>query len=188
MTLTQYLGDTVTHEIPLRWQGVDFYPTADWTLYFTAKKKQTDPDSSSIIQKATAAGLTVTGSLAAVSIFNADTASEKAGSLYYDIRAKSTSTGAVRTLAKGRLKLDQNVARAPQLAVNVLVAEDYTPGAQLTGATLVTTLEGLTEEQLDDARAALGLVDGITIVTQAEYDALSAEQIADPTKFYIIQG
>lgn len=188
MNLTQYLGDTVTHMIPLTWQDSPFSPGEAWNLIFTVKRKPSDPDTGAVFQKASGLGMVASGSNAAVAVLNIDTRNLTPISYHYDIKAQSIADGSVRTVAIGRLKLTQNVLKIPAITQPIHTIENYDPGATLTAANLVSTMEQFTEEQAEDARAALGLTEGIVVLTQAEYDDLTPEQIADPTKFYIIQG
>ena len=61
MKLSQYCGDSITHVIPLTWQGAAFTPGSDWTLIWTAKLSAKDDDAHSVIQKTTGAGISTTG-------------------------------------------------------------------------------------------------------------------------------
>ena len=103
MHLHQYLGDSVTHTVPLLWRGISFEPGNAWGLIWTAKEKTSDPDSAAVIQKASGLGITVTGSVASIALVPQDSAELAASVLVWDIQAQHLSTGEVRTVAFGRL-------------------------------------------------------------------------------------
>jgi len=109
--LTQYCGDTVTHSIALTRSGAAFTPGSAWSLIFTAKRQARDIDDAALIQKATGAGILVTGSTAAVSLLAPDTVLLTVGDMVWDIQAQNLTTGDVATVAIGRLALLRDVTR-----------------------------------------------------------------------------
>ena len=130
MTLKQFIGDSHTHAIPLTWplDGAPFSPGADWLLIFTLKAKVDDADTSALFQKASGAGISVTGSTAAVSTVPQDTMElSPADRLPWDIQAQHVTTGEVRTVAAGRMSLSRDVTRQTTTSVPVHTAEPPVP-------------------------------------------------------------
>jgi hypothetical protein len=130
MQLTQYIGDSKSHEIPLTWAGDDFTPGEAWSLIFTAKFSAQDDDSEAVFQKVTGAGIAVTGNTAEVEVVPADTLTLPASAYIWDIQAQSLSTGEVRTVALGGIKLVRDVTRKTTSSVEIHTIE---PGAPFTG-------------------------------------------------------
>lgn len=130
MTLTQRIGDTATHRIPLRWRGADFDPTG-WFLIWTLKADPlADADAQAKIQKATLAGVTFTGSTALVAIVPQDTDGSgetpalAPGTYYWDTQAqKESAPSDVRTVASGTLVLSRDVTRGRTTSIPVVVIE-----------------------------------------------------------------
>jgi hypothetical protein len=120
MNLTQYIGDSKTHAIPLTWEGAAFSPGDDWALIFTLKRKTTDEDSAAVIQKTSGAGITVVGNIASVELLPADTVSLSATGYSYDIQAQDVISGAVRTVTTGRIILTRDITRATETSIPVI--------------------------------------------------------------------
>jgi hypothetical protein len=130
MQLTQYIGDSTSHEIPLTWAGDNFEPGEAWSLIFTAKRSAQDSDDAAVFQKVTGAGISVTGNTAEVEIVPADTLALPSATYIWDIQAQSLSTGEVRTVALGGIKLVRDVTRKTTSSVEIHTIE---PGAPFTG-------------------------------------------------------
>jgi hypothetical protein len=130
MQLTQYIGDSTSHEIPLTWAGDNFTPGEAWSLIFTAKRSAQDSDDAAVFQKVTGAGISVTGNTAEVEIVPADTLALPSATYIWDIQAQSLSTGEVRTVALGGIKLVRDVTRKTTSSVEIHTIE---PGAPFTG-------------------------------------------------------
>jgi hypothetical protein len=130
MQLTQYIGDSTSHEIPLTWAGDDFTPGEAWSLIFTAKRSAQDSDDAAVFQKVTGAGISVTGNTAEVEIVPADTLALPSATYIWDIQAQSLSTGEVRTVALGGIKLVRDVTRKTTSSVEIHTIE---PGVPFTG-------------------------------------------------------
>lgn len=134
MTLSQSIGDTVTHRIPLRWRGRPFEPGAAFFLIFTVKAdKDTDTDAQAKIQKTSDLGLTVSGSKALVDILPIDTAGDPdadpvvpaldPGTYDFGIKAQSIADPTdVRTVHEGEFVLLQPTGRGTETAVPTYVA------------------------------------------------------------------
>jgi hypothetical protein len=143
--LSQSLGDTVTHRIPLRWGKRAFVPGVNWALVFTVKS---DPvlqdDENRLFQKATGGlGVVAEGSNAVVSVLRADTIREAVeadpdaeppveeveafeaapGTYFWDVQATHLSTGEVRTVANGTLVLTRDVTRQSTPTGPIFTAE-----------------------------------------------------------------
>ena len=130
MTLTQYIRDSVTHELGLTWPlgGAAFSPDGDWALIFTAKRRATAPDASALIQKASGAGITVGGSTASVAIVPADTTDLTATETFLcDVQAQHVLTGEVRTVWVGRLQCILDITRETTTSIPVHTTEPPLP-------------------------------------------------------------
>jgi hypothetical protein len=127
MQLTQYIGDSTSHEIPLTWAGDNFTPGEAWSLIFTAKRSAQDSDDAAVFQKVTGAGISVTGNTAEVEIVPADTLALPSATYIWDIQAQSLSTGEVRTVALGGIKLVRDVTRKTTSSVEIHTIEPGVP-------------------------------------------------------------
>jgi hypothetical protein len=130
MQLTQYIGDSTSHEIPLTWAGDDFTPGEAWSLIFTAKRSAQDSDDAAVFQKVTGAGISVTGNTAEVEIVPADTLALPSATYIWDIQAQSLSTGEVRTVALGGIKLVRDVTRKTTSSTQIFTTQ---PGVPISG-------------------------------------------------------
>jgi hypothetical protein len=127
MSFSQYIGDSKTHAIPLVTDdGAAFTPGTDWTLIFTAKlDKLADADTEAAFQKASGAGITVTGSTASVRVLPEDTKDLTAATLYIDIQAQHLTTGEVKTVALDKIKLIRDVTRQTTVSRTIYTEEAY---------------------------------------------------------------
>lgn len=125
--LTAFIGDSVTLAVPLTWQDAPFAPGDDWALIFTAKHRARDTDAEAVIQKASGAGIEVTGYTASVSLVPLDTLALRACDLVFDIQAQHVTTGAVRTAAIGILALARDITRETETSIPVNTTEDPLP-------------------------------------------------------------
>lgn len=138
MILTQSLGDTVTHRIPLRWGNKAFVPGSEWGLLLTVKSDPaTQDDEHSLFQKTSTPGegITVSGSTAMVQVLRVDTvrvdsvdppveAFEAApGTYYWDVQATRLSDGYVQTVAEGTMVLKRDVTRNAEPTGPIFVVE-----------------------------------------------------------------
>jgi hypothetical protein len=132
LSLTQFLGDSTTHRIPLAYEGEVFDPTG-YRLIWTAKRSATDPDTSAVIQKMTS-GLGITTAevsgvwFADVSTVHPDTRDLTDKYLAWDVQAEDLSTGQVYTVAIGTLALARDVTRQTFSSIPINTTE---PGAGL---------------------------------------------------------
>ncbi len=124
MTLTQKLGDSVTHRIPLRWGKAAFEPGTDWGLIYTVKESIDDADEDAVIQKISGTGMTHSGSNALPTILPADTTALTAKTYYYDVQAQHLTTGEVRTVAQNKLILTRDITRGVTVAIPVITTEE----------------------------------------------------------------
>lgn len=134
ITLTQRIGDTVSHRIQLRWGGRAFDSTGFSILFTVKADADADADAAAKIQKRDGGfGITVSGSSALVQLLPVDTAGDAdadpvipaltPGAYDWDIQAQSESDPEdVRTIANGRLVLTRDVTRGTDTAVPVYVA------------------------------------------------------------------
>lgn len=126
--LSAFIGDSETLSIPLtRNDGSEFAPGEEYALIFTAKYVGTDPDTDAVIQKASGAGITVTGSTAVVSLVPDDTIEESDRTLVFDVQAQHVTTAEVRTVAAGSLTLVRDITRETTTSVPVITTETPTP-------------------------------------------------------------
>lgn len=151
MTLTQRIGDSKTHSIPLAWNGRPFVPGDAWYLIWTLKSDpDTQPDTQAVIQKTSGAGLLVTGSKANVSLVPHDTAAwveegtpdinhvEKApGTYYWDVQARSYDDGSIRSVASGALVLVRDVTREIDTSIPIHTTQPPLPGQGGGGSTVI---------------------------------------------------
>jgi hypothetical protein len=128
--LSTYIGDSTVLEIPLVWQGFEFVPGENWTLIFSAKFRSTDADVDSVFQKASGAGITVNYNLAQVELVPDDTLNLAEISLFYDIQAQNVTTGAIRTVALGRLNLTRDITRERTTSVPTTTTQPPLPFAR----------------------------------------------------------
>jgi hypothetical protein len=168
MTLTQYLGDSITHSIPLKWQGATFTPGTDWLMIWTAKTLPTDPDEDAVVQKASGYGITASGSTASVALVPQDTAEEDPATLTWDIQAQHVSTGEVRTVAAGTLRLVRDLTRELETSITIYTTEPPAPmgpegpegpagdPASVTAANVLTAIQAMNSTQKTDLLTALG--------------------------------
>lgn len=136
MNLTQALGDTVTHRIPLRLDGRPFDASGAWGLTFTVKSSPlTNTDAESLFQKSLGAGIALDGkSTALVSVIRADTyrledeleegspAFQAApGTYYYDIQATGIdeNEGKFHTVAQDIIVFTREVTRGGASSVTI---------------------------------------------------------------------
>ena len=129
MQLIQYIGDTSAHTVPMIWGGA-FEPGTSWSLIWTAKHTAADDDSSAVIQKATGAGISVTEDTATIELVPDDTLFLPATQLVWDLQAQSLTTGEVRTVAFGGLKLARDVTRRTTTSIPI---NTLTPSVPFTG-------------------------------------------------------
>jgi hypothetical protein len=127
MQLVQFIGDSKTHRVPLTWDGEDFMPSNAWSLIFTAKHSAHDQDITAVFQKVSGAGIEVTGNLAEIEVVPSDTLALTATLLIWDIQAQNLTTGEVRTLALGGLKLVRDVTRKTISSVEIHTTQPGTP-------------------------------------------------------------
>ncbi|MBU6170601.1 MAG: hypothetical protein KGQ87_03790 [Verrucomicrobia bacterium] len=130
MQLVQFIGDTQPHTVPMAWAGEAFEPGTAWSLIWTAKHTAADDDSSAVIQKATGAGISVTEDTATIELVPDDTLFLPATQLVWDLQAQSLTTGEVRTVALGGLKLSRDVTRRTTTSVPI---NTLTPAVPFTG-------------------------------------------------------
>jgi hypothetical protein len=130
MQLVQFIGDSKTHRVPLTWDGEDFMPGNAWSLIFTAKRSAHDQDITAVFQKVSGAGIEVTANNAEIEVVPTDTLALTATLLVWDIQAQNLSTGEVRTIALGGLKLVRDVTRKTTSSVEIHTTQ---PGAPMAG-------------------------------------------------------
>jgi hypothetical protein len=170
MKLNQFYGDSSTFTIPLEWDDAGFTPGSDWHLIFTAKAKRTDPDDAALIQKATGAGITHSGTNALVALVPQDTRDIDAITIYWDIQAQHLTTAEVRTPARGTLKFSRDITRQTEVSIPI---HTENPATVPTQAQVIAAL-GFTPADADDIPATpadLGAEPAQTPATQAESEA-----------------
>ena len=146
MNLKTYIRESITFTIPLNDRGAAFTPGADYNLIFTAKLSEQDEDVDAVIQKQTGTGITHSTTNALVSLVPDDTDALAAGLIYYDIRAQHTVSGIRKTVARGVLKLVQDIGREPAVSVPIYTTQPPVPGQRIynttTGTYYTLTLTG----------------------------------------------
>lgn len=133
-TLTQKIGDAVTHRIPLRWKNAPFIPVeGEWFHIFTVKADaDTDTDAQAKIQKTSDLGLTVIGSTAFVAILPVDTAGDAdadpvvaaliPATYDFDIQSQNVANPTDVRTTVGKFILTRDVTRGTETAIPVYVA------------------------------------------------------------------
>ncbi len=127
--ITGYIADSSSWTIALVHPitGAAFTPGNDYGLVATFKNRENDADANAVIQKATGAGITVSGSNATVTLVRADTADFCECNLHFGIRATNASTGASFTVAERRVKFEKPTTLETTTSVDVVTTEDPLP-------------------------------------------------------------
>jgi len=128
-TITGYIGDSSSWAIALTHPvtGAAFEPGGSYGLVATFKNRENDSDANAVIQKATGAGITVSGSTATITLVRADTADFCECNLHFGIRATNASTGASFTVAERRVKFEKPTTLETTTSVDVITTEDPLP-------------------------------------------------------------
>lgn len=153
MVLTQYLGDTAVHVIPMTWGGLSFTPDENWEGLFSAKFRSTDDDDAAAFQKSTAAGMTFDGDMALVTTVGIDTDTLTVDGLTCDVRLRHLTTGERRTVAVVFLKL--LVPRTRGVAASLPI---YTTDPPTRETIVLNRLTGIYERLYLDETAGDGSV------------------------------
>jgi len=133
-TITGYIGDSSSWAIALTHPvtGAAFEPGGSYGLVATFKNRENDSDANAVIQKATGAGITVSGSTATVTLVRADTADFCECNLHFGIRATNASTGASFTVAERRVKFEKPTTIETTTSVDVVTTETPLPFGGIT--------------------------------------------------------
>lgn len=124
--LTGFIGDSTSFQIPLTWAGTAFSPGETWAIIFTAKHRASDADDAAVFQKASNAGITLSGaSTAVIATVPSDTATLQACTLHCDIQAQHLTTGEVRTVGYARLALSRDITRETTISLPIYTTEEY---------------------------------------------------------------
>lgn len=127
--ITGYIGDSSSWAIALTHPvtGAAFTPGGSYGLVATFKNRESDPDSIAVIQKATGAGIAVSGSTATVTLVRADTEGFCESNLHFGIRATHSTTGESLTVAEKRVKLEKPTTLETTTSVDVVTTETPLP-------------------------------------------------------------
>jgi len=127
--ITGYIADSSSWTIALVHPitGAAFTPGNDYGLVATFKNRENDSDANAVIQKATGAGITVSGSNATVTLVRADTADFCECNLHFGIRATHATTGASFTVAERRVKFEKPTTIETTTSVDVITTETPLP-------------------------------------------------------------
>lgn len=128
-TLTGYIGDSTSWAIALTHPvtGAAFTPGGSYALVATLKRRESDSDANAVIQKASGAGITVSGSTATVTLVRADTEGFCECNLHFGIRATHASTGETLTVAERRVRLEKPTTLETLTSIDVVTTEDPLP-------------------------------------------------------------
>jgi len=160
MNLTQKIGDTITHRVPMRWRKA-LYSPASGTYIFTVKASKDDTDENAVFQKTSGGGgITVADGYAEIQVLSLDTTNESEATLYWDIQWTSIE-GDSRTLNEGEFDLTRDVTRnfTPEMDVYTVAPpllffsyqtyyETTTDNPKLTEAQWVARLGGDNSRQI----------------------------------------
>ena len=129
MQLSQFIGDSNSFHLPMAWKGEPFEPAAQWSLIWTVKRSASEDDSSAVIQKISGAGIAVSGNTAIIEVVPNDTLPIPAVQLVWDLQAQNLTTGEVRTVAFGGLKLVRDVTRKTTTSLPIYTNQAGAPAA-----------------------------------------------------------
>jgi len=191
MQFTLSIGDSKTLAIPMDWEGAPFEPGSDWGLIFTAKLAEADLDVDAVIQKATGAGITATGSVAYVALVPDDTSSIDAGIVYCDIQAQHLTSGEIRTIRAIYLNLKRDITRGTSASIPIYTTDPAVLWGEIVSATAplnpqegwrwFCTIDGVRSTYYDGywvadsgATAANGVVTNVTVNAAIETDPESS--------------
>jgi len=122
MQLTTFRGDTPPWLVPTSWYGVPGDYGDGWNLIWTLKSSVDDPDSAALAQLTSGAGITPIGGSSVVKVQLTPTVTNAlpvGKTLHWDIQAQNTTTGEIRTVARGTLYVDTDVTRETTISVPV---------------------------------------------------------------------
>lgn len=181
MALTSQLleiirGDSKTLALTLAnaADGTAFNPT-DYFLIFTVKIRKTDADGSAKIQKSSNTGITVTTAatgLIAIELVSADTDDLEGRTYCFDVQAQHSTSGLVKTVAFGGLKVVEDVTRETTVTATVYTENPSAPAwaAASAAAALVSEVAAeLAETNAEAARVAAAASEAA-----ADLDAIAA--------------
>lgn len=123
LALAMTAGDSVTLAIPMEWDGAAFTPGTDYSFLFTCKRNPNDRDYKAVIQKATGLGIITAGSVASVSLVPDDSEGLGGCQLYFDLQAQHNTTGALHTVALGKLSLRPGVTQEVVSSITIYTTE-----------------------------------------------------------------
>lgn len=181
-----FLGDSLTRDVDLTWEGVAFEPGADWGLVWTGKPDARYPDSYATIQKTSGVGIEVITSKATITLVPEDTESLTPINLAWGILATHATTGERRTVAIGTWALTRGPARGSVSSIPIRTTtlpapfRSETVTVAATTAILPAAAYALTPAMAAPLYNRLTSVDDITITIPAN----ATTEIPVDTEFY----
>lgn len=115
-------GDDRVVTIPLAWNNAPYFPPVGSHLIFTAKRFYSDGDIDAVFQKASSAGITVSGSNAYVSILRTDTLSLNPGPYFYDVQVRQPDYN-VYTLVSSSFTITPDITVSGEPTVPIYTTE-----------------------------------------------------------------
>ncbi len=142
-SFSAYIRDSAIFTVPLEWDGAAFTPGTEWGLIATYKRAITDADSAAVFQKASTAGIIHAGNFALIAVVPEDTAALTGEiTLEFDVQARHTITGAVRTVARGKTLFKLDVTRETETSVPLYTTDPPYPNGITGNVESVNVVEG----------------------------------------------
>lgn len=149
---TAFTGDHLVLTVPLVKAGASYTPGGSSAFIFTVKNSRSDPDTAAVIQKASGAGITISGSNALIALVREDTEELTVPNVLgrrfvFDVLELIDGVSEF-PVAEGDFLLKQRITREQQTSIPVITTSDPLPfggGAQLTETgtgSLVLTVNG----------------------------------------------
>lgn len=109
-------GDTEIYDLTVATPSGAAVDLTGSDLWFTVKKRLTDPDPAALIRKETGAGITIADQVtnrgqAAIQLDPVDTEKIVPGTYYFDVQMKNVP-GSITTLANGSIDITADVTRS----------------------------------------------------------------------------
>jgi len=121
-------GDAREFAVQLEKDGVEFTPNpSTGAIIVTVKNSYEDADADSVFQKASGAGVTLSGSVATLSILRADSIALEVKPYYVEFLWQDAASGLSQPVAAGILEVDQRLTRGQQTAVDVITTDEPLP-------------------------------------------------------------
>jgi len=137
-------GDSREFVIALEKDGAAFTPdSGSGALIFTVKNSYEDSDDEAVFQKASGAGITLSGSNATVTILRADSLDLCLKKYFVELLWEDAESLLSQPVASGILEVDQRLTREQQTSVPVVTTDDPLPFSSLPAETHAATSKAI---------------------------------------------